>query len=113
MRLAAKIVTFRVMHKEIAEKHIFIGLMGLISLIGPMSLIGLMSLISPIGPMSLIGLMGWLSPGLFHAARNDAPCCPLSRLLEHRPSLAGASARACWSVNPLPSRVYEMLLYGE
>lgn len=98
MRLAAKIVTFRVMHKEIAEKHIFIGLMGLIS---------------PIGPMSLIGLMGWLFPGLFHAAGNDAPCCPLSRLLEHRPALAGVSAYACWSVKPLPSQVYEMLLYGE
>ncbi|MBR4516510.1 MAG: hypothetical protein IKO60_03855 [Bacteroidaceae bacterium] len=35
------------------------------------------------------------------------------RLLEHRPALAGASARACWSVKPLPSQVYEMLLYGE
>ncbi len=75
-----------------------IGLMSLISPIGPMSLIGLMSLISLIGPMSLMGLMGWLSPGLFHAAGNDAPCCPLSRLLEHRPALAGASARACWSI---------------
>ena len=72
------------------------------SLMGPLGLIGLMGLISPIGPMSLMGLMGRLFPGLFHAAGNDAPCCPLSRLLEHRPALAGASARACWSVNPLP-----------
>ena len=96
------------MDKEIAEKHIFIGLMSLIrpigrmSLMGPLGLIGLMGLISLIGPMSLMGLMGWLSPGLFQAAGNAAPCCPLSRLLEHRPALAGASARACRSVNPLP-----------